>query len=123
MTEVRNSFFGANAVDEGDDLKMAVSVIQGDGTDGATIDVKDLTIRLRVHDGETKEKYVVEIAETETWDWKDPGVWRVINGWQVNSYGTLFRSFTRSSKTVSKKSRCWWRPGSVCFREDNVLKP
>jgi hypothetical protein len=89
MTQVRNSFFGANAVDEGDDLKMAASVIHGDSADGAAINVKDLTIRLRVHDGETKEKYVVEIAETEAWDWKDPGVWRVINGWQVNSYGTL----------------------------------
>ncbi|MBA4418061.1 MAG: hypothetical protein C0392_09150 [Syntrophus sp. (in: bacteria)] len=86
MAETKDSFFGANIIEEGDDLKMASGVVFGEAVN---IDVKDLTIRLRVFDGETKEARIVEIVETETWDWKNPGTWRVINGWQVTSYSAL----------------------------------
>ena len=89
MTDIRKSFFGANAVDEGEDLKMASRVVYGDDADAAAIDVNDLTIRLMIFDGETREKYMIGIAETAAWDWKDPSVWRVINGWQINSYDSL----------------------------------
>ena len=89
MAEIRDSFFGANAAEEGDDLKMASNVVYGEGTEDRPFDAKDLTIRLRVLDGEFKETRIVDIEEARTWDWKDPSVWRVINGWQVNSFDTL----------------------------------
>jgi hypothetical protein len=89
MTDIKKSFFGANDVEDGDDLKMASSVVFGDAGHEGEADGSDLTIRLRVFDGETKEKKIVEIEETKTWDWKDPGIWLVINGWQVTSYSRL----------------------------------
>jgi hypothetical protein len=89
MAEIRDSFFGANAAEEGDDLKMASSVVYGDDAGCAAFDVKNLTIKLKVFDGEFKETRIVDIEEARTWDWKDPSVWRVINGWQVNSFDTL----------------------------------
>ena len=89
MAETKASFFGANDAEEGDDLKMASSVVFGEAGHGGPVDASDLTIRLRVFDGETKEKRVVDVEEAKTWDWKDPGVWRVINGWQVTSYARL----------------------------------
>jgi hypothetical protein len=88
MAEIRDSFFGANAAEEGDDLRMASTVVFGEAG-GPAVDAKELTIRLRVFDGETRETRFVEIEQAEGWDWKDPGVWRVINGWQVNSFGSL----------------------------------
>jgi hypothetical protein len=98
MAETKDSFFGANIAEEGDDLMMASSVVLGDRTNGTAVDVKDLTIRLRVFDGETKEKRIVAIEEAEAWDWKDPGVWRVINGWQVNNYKDLVSLLQRSQE-------------------------
>jgi hypothetical protein len=89
MAETKNSFFGANNAEEGDDLKMASSVVFGETAEAANVNVKDLTIRLRVLDGEMKETRIVEIEETRAWDWKDPAIWRVINGWQVKSYSAL----------------------------------
>lgn len=89
MAEIRDSFFGANAAEEGDDLRMASNVVYGEDAGRTSFDVKDLTIRLRVLDGEFKETRIVDIEETRTWNWKDPSIWRVINGWQVNSFDTL----------------------------------
>ena len=89
MTDIRKSFFGANDAAEDDDLKMASSVVFGDGGHDGPVDAAGLTIRLTVFDGETKERKIVDIEETSTWDWKDPGIWRVINGWQVTSYNRL----------------------------------
>jgi len=89
MADIKKSFFGANDADLGDDLRMASSVVFGDDGHNGTVDGSGLTIRLIVFDGETKEKRVVDIPEAEAWDWKDPGIWRVINGWQVTSYKRL----------------------------------
>lgn len=89
MADIRKSFFGANDADLGDDLKMASSVVFGDGGHDGPVDASSLTIRLMVFDGETKEKRIVDIEETRAWDWKDPGIWRVINGWQVTSFARL----------------------------------
>ena len=89
MADIKKSFFGANDAEEGDDLRMASSVVFGDGGHDGPVDGSGLTIKLRVFDGETKEKRIVDIEETKTWDWKDPGIWRVINGWQVTSYSRL----------------------------------
>ena len=89
MAETKDSFFGANIAEEGDDLRMASGVVFGEGEEAANIDVKELTIRLKVFDGEMRETRIVEIEEAKTWDWKNPAVWRVINGWQVTSYDKL----------------------------------
>jgi hypothetical protein len=51
-------------------------------------DVK-LKIRLKVLDRETNESRYCEIEETKGWDWTNPEMWRVINGWQITSYGML----------------------------------
>ncbi|HEY3276572.1 MAG TPA: hypothetical protein VGJ94_08120 [Syntrophorhabdaceae bacterium] len=98
MAEIRDSFFGANAADEGDDLKMASAVVFGESSNGAVIDAKELTIRLRVFDGETKEKKIVNIEEAQAWDWKDPNIWRVVNGWQIHSYEALVSLLHRNQE-------------------------
>jgi hypothetical protein len=96
MAETKDRFFGANAVELGDDLRMASSVVFGEEGNGSMIEGKDLTIRLLVFDGETREKTIVPIEEASEWDWKDPGVWRVVNGWQVNNYKDLVSLLHRS---------------------------
>ena len=97
MADIRDSFFGANIAEEGDDLKMASTVVFGDEAASA-VDARDLTIRLRVFDGETREARIVAIEDAKAWDWKDPGIWRVINGWQVNSYKDLVSLLHRSQQ-------------------------
>jgi hypothetical protein len=89
MTETKKSFFGANDAQEEDDFRVASSVILGDNPGNGSIDVDKLTIKLWVFDGETKERHIVPIKDTEQWNWKAPGIWRVINGWQVSSYRYL----------------------------------
>lgn len=46
-------------------------------------------IRLKVVDRETNQSRYCEIEETKGWDWSNPEKWRVINGWQVTSFGML----------------------------------
>ncbi len=48
-----------------------------------------LTIRLRVLDGETKESRICSLDEAQTWDWRNPEIWRVISGWQITSFNQL----------------------------------
>ncbi|HEY3275353.1 MAG TPA: hypothetical protein VGJ94_01940 [Syntrophorhabdaceae bacterium] len=46
-------------------------------------------VRLKVVDRETNESRYCDIEATEGWDWSNPELWRVINGWQITSYGML----------------------------------
>ncbi len=89
MAETKDSFFGVKGADEGDDLRMVSTVVDGKGAESGISGIADLSIRLRVLDGETKQTRVVEIGDTKSWDWNNPEVWRVINGWQITSYGML----------------------------------
>ncbi|HEY3278090.1 MAG TPA: hypothetical protein VGJ94_15845 [Syntrophorhabdaceae bacterium] len=54
-------------------------------------ETKEFSIRLKVLDGETGTTRICGPEEAETWDWKNPEIWRVVNGWQVTSYEQLVR--------------------------------
>jgi hypothetical protein len=46
-------------------------------------------IKLKVLNRETGESRYCELEETKGWDWGNPEMWRVINGWQITSFGML----------------------------------
>lgn len=50
---------------------------------------KDPQIRLKVIDVESGETKVCELSETKEWDWSNPEMMRVIDGWQVTSFDRL----------------------------------
>ena len=56
-------------------------------------------IRLKVLNRETNESRYCEIEETKEWDWSNPEMWRVINGWQVTSYGMLVFMLRRKEES------------------------
>ncbi len=51
--------------------------------------VEEFTMTLKVRNGETGEIRTSGPEEAETWDWRNPEIWRVISGWQVTSYNQL----------------------------------
>ncbi len=57
-----------------------------------------LKIRLKVLDRETNESRYCEIDEAKTWDWKNPEIWHVINGWQITSYRMLIFMLRRKEE-------------------------
>jgi hypothetical protein len=46
-------------------------------------------ITLKVIDMENRKIKVCEYAEARAWDWGDPTIMRLIDGWQVKSYDNL----------------------------------
>lgn len=54
-----------------------------------TMEEKARKVRLILLDRETGEERVCTLDEVETWDWTDPEIWRIVNGWQIASFGEL----------------------------------
>ncbi len=50
------------------------------------IDERVRRIRLFVLDRETGEETACTLDEAETWDWANPELWRIVNGWQITSF-------------------------------------
>jgi hypothetical protein len=48
-----------------------------------------LKMRLKVLDRETGNSRYCTLAEAKTWDWANPEVWRIVNGWQITSFKRL----------------------------------
>lgn len=46
-------------------------------------------ITLRVVNMENRKARVCEFTEAKTWDWKDPTMMRLIDGWHVKSFNNL----------------------------------
>lgn len=46
-------------------------------------------IRLVLLDRETGEDRYCTLDEAETWDWANPELWRIVNGWQITSFDGL----------------------------------
>lgn len=46
-------------------------------------------IKLTVLDRETGQSRPCTLDEARTWDWKNPEVWRIVNGWQITSFQGL----------------------------------
>ncbi len=46
-------------------------------------------IKLTVLDRETGQTRSCTLDEARTWDWKNPEVWRIVNGWQITSFQGL----------------------------------
>ena len=67
---------------------------------GGTI---EFSMRLKVTDAETKTSRYCEPEEAQTWDWGNPEIWRVINGWQVTSYDRLvFLLYEKAKKGIEE---------------------
>ncbi len=54
-----------------------------------TIDEKIRKIRLVLLDREAEKERYCTLDEAETWDWANPELWRIVNGWQITSFGDL----------------------------------
>ncbi len=48
-----------------------------------------LRMRLKVLDRETGNTRYCTLAEAKKWDWANPEIWRVVNGWQITSFQRL----------------------------------
>jgi hypothetical protein len=53
------------------------------------IDEKIRRIRLLLLDRETEQERYCTFEEAETWDWANPEMWRIVNGWQITSFNGL----------------------------------
>jgi hypothetical protein len=53
------------------------------------IDDKVRKIRLILLDRETGEERCCTLDEAEAWDWANPEMWRIVNGWQITSFDGL----------------------------------
>jgi len=43
-------------------------------------------MKLKLTDRETGKSRYCTLAEAKTWDWANPELWRIVNGWQITSY-------------------------------------
>ena len=43
-------------------------------------------MKLKLTDRETGKSRYCTLAEAKTWDWANPEIWRIVNGWQITSY-------------------------------------
>jgi hypothetical protein len=46
-------------------------------------------IRLKLVDRETGESRYCSLDEAKTWNWENPEIWRMMNGWQITSFQKL----------------------------------
>jgi len=52
---------------------------------------KILNMRLKVINRETGESMIYTLSEAKTWDWSNPEVWRIANGWQITTFQRLLK--------------------------------
>ncbi|MCX8023377.1 MAG: hypothetical protein N2745_11470 [Syntrophorhabdaceae bacterium] len=52
---------------------------------------KILGMRLKVLYRETGETKVFTLAEAKEWDWSNPEIWRIANGWQITTFQRLLK--------------------------------
>jgi|GEM_PF-480469 len=45
-----------------------------------------LKMKLILIDRESGDSRSCTLAEAKTWDWANPEIWRVVNGWQITSF-------------------------------------
>ena len=48
-----------------------------------------LKMKLKVLDRETGDSRYCTLADAKEWDWANPEVWRIVNGWQITSFKRL----------------------------------
>jgi hypothetical protein len=48
-----------------------------------------LKMKLKLIDRETGDSRYCTLSEAKTWDWANPEVWRIVNGWQITSFKRL----------------------------------
>ena len=58
-------------------------------TEDKEIADKVLKMRLKLTDRETGESRYCTLAEAKAWDWANPEIWRIVNGWQITSFKRL----------------------------------
>ena len=58
-------------------------------TEDEEIAGKVLKMRLKLTDRETGKSRYCTLAEAKTWDWANPEIWRIVNGWQITSFKRL----------------------------------
>jgi hypothetical protein len=57
-------------------------------TDGTKLSPR---VRLKVIDVEKGDSRICGLQEAETWDWKNAGIWRIVDGWQVAGFDRLIQ--------------------------------
>ena len=68
-----------------------------------TIDEKIRRIRLLLLDRETGEERYCTLDEAETWDWANPALWRIVNGWQITSFNDLLNLLSmKAEKSIEE---------------------
>ena len=67
------------------------------------IDEKILKIRLILLDRETGEERPCSFEEAERFDWGNPEMWRIVNGWQITSFSGLIDLLSLKAKKGVKE--------------------
>jgi len=68
-----------------------------------TIDEKIRRIRLLLLNRETGEERYCTLDEAETWDWANPELWRIVNGWQITSFNDLLNLLSmKAEKSIEE---------------------
>jgi hypothetical protein len=62
------------------------------------IDEKIRQIRLILLDRETGQESACTVDEAEEWNWSDPELWRICNGWQITSFDNLLFLLTMKAE-------------------------
>jgi len=73
---------------------------EGEKTEGEVV----YKIKVRLHDRETGQTRDCTLHEAQTWDWGNPEIWRMVNGWQLTSFqqflNLLYHKMERGEKEV-----------------------
>ena len=48
--------------------------------------------------GRLEQNDTARLDEAEAWDWADPELWRIVNGWQITSFDSLLNILTMKAE-------------------------
>jgi hypothetical protein len=77
---------------------------------GKSIRTKEPEIRLKVIDMESGETRICDLNEAKKWDWSNPGIWRLIDGWQIASLERLIEILCHKAETGHEEVELYEAP-------------
>jgi hypothetical protein len=70
----------------------------------------ELKIRLKVIDVERNETRVCDLHELGKWDWSNPQIWRIIDGWQITSLDRLIEILHQKAEAGDEEVELYEAP-------------
>jgi hypothetical protein len=70
----------------------------------------ELKIRLKVIDVDRNETRMCELHELKDWDWSNPRIWRIIDGWQITSMDRLIQILHQKAEAGDEEVELYEAP-------------